>query len=387
MFPPPTYDAAMRASRRVGSVPVRSVVAVGVAALLLAVAAACGSSDDASSDVESGGTSTTEAADGDGSTTTDGLPADFVTAALLSAGDELVGLAPRGAGDPTTTVPPDDGVVESLEIVAYRSADAESWSEEGLVSGLEFSADELISGGDGDGDTLLLVGASFAGGSSAGPGGRVPLALTSSDGLEWERVDEEQLIAVREMTAVTVDSDGSGFLAVGTGSDADEVATLVASDDGRSWREVDATGLEVEDGSEDVGALAASEGGYVAFGLTECDDCSDDAVAVGWTSPDGADWSIADLGPLGEALDEPNTDLLPTVVGTPAGIVAIVEAGSTDDPSTVWLSDDGTEWREGPALDVPDNADFLSAAALGDEVIALFAIDDKPEVRRISASG
>lgn len=363
----------MADARRVRS----GVVAVGVACAL--VAGACGSSDDGSSDVESGGPSTIDTTSTEG-----GLPADFVSAALLSAGDEVIGLAPRGAGDATADEPPADA---PLEIVAYRSPDGESWSEEGVVSGLEFSADELVSGGAGDPDTLLLVGADFAGASSVGPGGRVPIALVSPDGLDWQRVDDEQLAVVKEVTAVTVDRDGSGFLAVGTGSDADAVPTLVASDDGREWSPVATTGLEVEDGSEDVGALAASAGGVVAFGLTECDDCSDDAVAVGWTSPDGVDWSIADLGPLADALDEPNTDLVPTVVGTPTGLVAIVEGGSTGAASTAWLSDDGTEWHEGPDLDVPDNADLLSAAALGDDVIALFAIDDTPELRRISPSG
>lgn len=319
-------------------------------------------------------TSVSSAPDGPG---TSGLPADFVSAALFSAGDEVVALAPRGAGDPGSQ---DEGAAASdLEIVAYRSRDGQTWSEEGVASGLDLTGDEFVSGGAGDADTLVLVGADFVEASSSGPGGRAPLALRSHDGLEWERVADAELAAVRELSAVTVDADRSGLLAVGEGAAA--TPQLIATDDGASWEVVDATGLEVADGSETVMALGASDDAYLAFGLSECDTCSDDAVAVAWRSDDGTAWAEVELGALADALDEPNTDLFPALVGTSSGFVAVVEASSSG-ATTAWASTDGSDWSE-VALDLPDGAELRSVAALGDEALVLFADDDEPLLVRV----
>ena len=350
---------------------------VGVVALVALTA--CGSDGATTSattgadDRQAASTSTSSTPDETG---TPGLPADFVSAALFSAGDEVVALAPRGAGDPDADQGSEDdgGAAADLEIVAYRSSDGETWSEEGVVSGLDLTGDEFVSGGAGDADTLVLVGADFVEASSSGPGGRAPLALTSPDGLEWERVADDQLTAVRELSAITVDVDSSGFLAVGENPEA--IPQLVATDDGDSWGAVDATGLEVADGSETVMALGASDDAYVAFGLSECDGCSDDEVAVAWRSDDGTDWAEVELGAMADALDEPNTDLFPALVGTSSGFVALVEASGSG-VTTAWVSTDGSDWSE-VALDLPDGAELRGAAALGDEALVLFAADGEP---------
>lgn len=350
-------------------------------AVTLVVLAACGSDGATTSATTGAGdeqaTSTSPSSRPDDPGTT-GLPADFVSAALFSAGDEVVALAPRGAGDPDAGQGSEDAVAD-LEIVAYRSRDGETWSEEGVVSGLDLTGDEFVSGGAGDADTLVLVGADFVEASSSGPGGRAPLALTSPDGVVWGRVADDELAALREVSAVTVDVDRSGFLAVGEGTEA--TPQLVATDDGASWDAVDATGLEVADGSETVLALGASADAYLAFGLSECDGCSDDAVAVAWRSDDGTEWAEVGLGALAEALDEPNTDLVPVLTGTSSGFVALVDGGPSGDTSA-WVSAEGSEWSE-VALDLPDGATLRSVAALGDEVLVLFAVDDEPLLVRI----
>ncbi len=353
-----------------------------VGAVTLVVIAACGS-DGATTSATTGAddgqaTATSSTPDEPGTT---GLPADFVSAALFSTGDEVVALAPRGAGDPGAGEgsEEDGGAGADLEIVAYRSSDGETWSQEGVVSGLDLTGDEFVSGGAGDADTLLLVGANFVEASSSGPGGRTPLVLASPDGVVWERVADDELAALREVSAITVDADRSGFLAVGPG--AEETPQLVATDDGASWDVVDAAGLEVSDGSETVLALGASDDAYLAFGLSECDGCSDDAVAVAWRSDDGTDWADVGLGALAEALDEPNTDLVPVLAGTSSGFVAVVSGGSPGD-TTAWVSSDGTDWSEA-ALDLPQDAEFRGVAALGDEALVLFAAGDEPLLRRV----
>jgi len=68
--------------------------------------------------------------------------------------------------------------------------------------------------------------------------------------------------------------------------------------------------------------------------------------------------------------------------GRPDASTAFYDAGS---PSATAARTTPSRW-EGPFLDVHDNADFLGAAALGDEGIVLFAVDDEPVLRRISAS-
>ncbi len=359
--------------RRVGSL----LAVVGV--LGLGLVTACGSAED---DPAAGGPDDTGGEPVEANAT--GLPDDFVQAVLFSSGDELVALAPRGAADPTTTEAPSDDEGTSApapEIVAYRSSDAETWTEQGVVTGLDFGGDEFVTGGAGDPDTLLLVGGTFSGSGADG----TPMALTSADGLDWRRVADDDLPEVTGLSAVTVDGAGAGFLAAGASSDREPV--VLRTDDGASWSTAAVSGLEVVDGSEEVDAMATTGDAFVAFGLTECDDCSDDDVAVAWVSPDGADWATADLGPLADALDQPNSDLVPTVVGTPAGFVAIVAASDSGDPPGAWVSADGTQWREGPPLDVPDDAEYLGAAALGDEAVVLFAVDGAPALRLISATG
>jgi hypothetical protein len=343
---------------------------MGVAGL-----AACGSGD-GGPDVESGGGGDTTTPEAGGAV--EGLPPQLANSQLLSAGDELVGLGPADidAPDDTSGSPP--------ELAIYRSTDTESWSASGPVTGIDFTGDASISAGTGDADGLVLVGVDFVPGSSSGPGGRTPLALTSDSGLAWDQVDEEGLAPAAALTAVSVDRDGSGFVAAG--ETRDRVPVLVASDDGSAWQEVETTGLEVADGSETVLALGATTEGFVAFGLTECDGCSDDLVAVGWTSIDGNAWRQVDLGPLGEALDQPNSDEIPLLVGTPSGLLAIVRGGSTAGLPALWVSEDGSTWTEGPALDVPDGAEFHTAAALGDDAVLLFAVGDEPLLQRIDPS-
>ncbi|TDB80108.1 hypothetical protein E1264_34570 [Actinomadura sp. KC216] len=224
---------------------------------------------------------------------------------------------------------------------------------------------DVVHGGKG----WLAVGRT----SGARPG---PLALTSQDGLAWQKSPFPG-----GPPPVAVTSGPAGYVAVGAGA-------AWRSSDLRGWRRTALTGSAAD--------VIATAGAYVAVGGR------DRAPAV-WTSPDGLRWTAAKLpsglatGPLTEVAAKGRTlvaigagaaplvsvdggttwaqrvlgtDVTATAVtATPNGFV--VAASTSKGDGAVLTSADGVSWSrlQVPGLSGPGDQRLTALAAMGPAVL------------------
>ncbi|HEX7949478.1 MAG TPA: hypothetical protein VF494_03945 [Candidatus Limnocylindrales bacterium] len=112
---------------------------------------------------------------------------------------------------------------------------------------------------------------------------------TSSDAIHWAPIPGTPL-GLNDLIATD-----SGYVAIGSGvADASAGTMAWRSSDGQTW-----TGAVLPSPSDlTVGAtllferVATSPVGLLAFGMRD-----DDSTEVGWSSPDGVDWTLVDLRP------------------------------------------------------------------------------------------
>jgi hypothetical protein len=121
------------------------------------------------------------------------------------------------------------------------------------------------------------------------------------------------------------------------------------------WRTAELPSRPASATGERVGAVTASDDGFVAVGYRETEDVRDGMV---WSSTDGETWMAVD-----DALFK-RVELV-DVAAAPSGFVAVgVESPDGDHPSTVvYGSDDGRSWRRLPPL--PATGDTYPEAMAG----------------------
>ncbi len=221
------------------------------------------------------------------------------------------------------------------DAAVWRSDDGRDWER---VEG----NDDAFAGGDmsdvtGSGDGLVAVGRVRVGGEDETE--LEPGIWRSSDGDEWERVEDSDLPGMAadvSLNGVTVSDDGF----VGGGVRSGE-AEVWRSDDGTTWERVESDAFE--DGIT-VGELAASADGYVATG--SAGKLGEDATEAIWFSPDGEEWEPVDvdLNPdLSVSGLDANSDGRFVAAG-PLFSDPLAENQDATDTSEVWASADGRSW-------------------------------------------
>ncbi|MEZ5170646.1 MAG: hypothetical protein R3A49_07865 [Acidimicrobiia bacterium] len=182
-------------------------------------------------------------------------------------------------------------------------------------------------------------------------GDQVVVAMVTGDGAitgfstddrgEFQKGEQTET-GIRYLDLGGIAPMGDGWLALGSGGrpDDDDVRHELSafySDDGRTWSEVEAEGLE---GPADVMGLEAHDGGVVAVGtLRTADDPSDGGFRpVAWTSEDGLEWQTLRL-PTGDGTEG-------TVTGVADTGMELLAVGVVDQSGAMWSSTDvGASWE------------------------------------------
>jgi len=228
--------------------------------------------------------------------------------------------------------------IDGIGAAAWASPDGSTWTRVSDDAAFDESGAiyDVVAGGPG----FVAVGTDkYDDGSAA-------VVWTSADGLAWTRVpDTAETYTPRthsKMRAVTV--GGPGLVAVGFEADGDWAAAVWTSSDGLTWTRVP-NDEAIFDGVEDqmMEAVTAGGPGFVAVGQ---DYGSDDVGAAVWTSTDGFTWTRipANLDTFGGS----QARGMWGVMADGSGLVAVGAVGSG---SAIWTSPDGSVWTRVPQND------------------------------------
>ncbi len=284
---------------------------------------------------------------------------------------------PQGPGDAVTQVAAvtatDDGFVavgrasagfpDPGRVAVWRSSDG--WDWERVENQEAFTAEGFVAVMDvvARGNQLVAVGH-----EQPRPSVGDAAVWVSDDGVSWSRVPNEgDLVGgAREKVIWDVMAVSDGFVAVGAeGSD----AAVWTSQDGISWAQQSVDTFDDVPGVQVMYAIAEGDGVLVAVGL---DRASDNRLAV-WTSIDGERWTRADL----TALDTLTNDGLSEVVWTGSRFVAVgvlTDTSALEFDASVWTSVDGLTWEHAtddqPAFEGPGSQGVRTVDVVGDELVA-----------------
>lgn len=175
-----------------------------------------------------------------------------------------------------------------------------------------------------------------------------PAAWTSSDGLRWTAAETPDAPGV----ALDVAASGDGLVAVGSALDGETTEGIapfvMASPDGESWEEVEASGLpSTPEGG--LQGIAHRDGAWYALSL-------DIESAALWTSADGSSWSEHTAFPTGEAPA--------ALADSPQGLLA-VGATVPDAQPRMWRVTGGGAKEQGLPSQVADNAILRDIESVG----------------------
>jgi hypothetical protein len=213
----------------------------------------------------------------------------------------------------------------------FRSADGLTWTEIGGVSGTD--AIGITGPVAFDGQRYVALGVE-SGGDAYGPQNN-GAAWVSTDLSHWAKAPAQVSFGGASLRAIA--AGANGFVAIGTGQTGG--VALVTSSDGLQWTRVEDPNTFPPEVSEAT-AIDEMDGGFVIVGRTG------DQPAV-WTSRDGHEW--VSVAPLPES---PNTVLEGLAPG-PGGLVTLaIGPAPSDDPTgeglravSPWTSSDGKSWR------------------------------------------
>jgi len=236
----------------------------------------------------------------------------------------------------------------------WMSPDGSIWSIHSLGTTTFTFPVSLAVGADG---TIVAVGRS----------GKLPLAWTSRDGVDWQSHPVPRLAGsdiAERMTAVA--AGGSGFVAGGSvGPELfDRHARFWTSSDGLTWHTVpdDPTAFA----NAEVRSITAVDGGYVAVGVVGT--AQQPTGAVAWTSPDGSSWT---------RIDDPSfvDGVAVSVAPMPSGGLVAVGSDVGRHMAAAWTSPDGRRWTRAPDEASREHSGgfawMTDVAAVGDELIGV----------------
>ncbi|WP_214327095.1 hypothetical protein [Nonomuraea sediminis] len=190
--------------------------------------------------------------------------------------------------------------------------------------------------------------------------------------LNWKGWTSMSLGGPRQQSLSDVVYGRRGWLAVGS-TQTDVSVTeplLVGSSDGRTWKQLAATGDLARDQGHpylDLHAAAAGQKGYVLAG--ESRDASGTAAAALWFTPDLRKFTKSKKLPQGGSGVRVHA-----VAATSTGYVAVGGSGTGEqESSVVWTSEDGVNWTPRKRVSPPDAsaAGLRQITAYGDRLVAI----------------
>lgn len=238
--------------------------------------------------------------------------------------------------------------------VAWTSSDGLDWSIHSMgMTDFTFPV-SVAAGADG---TVVAVGRY----------GQMPVAWTSRDGVAWQRhsvpVPESSDVAERMTTVV---ASKRGYLAGGSAGPElfDRHARFWTSIDGRDWRPVPDDPVAFE--NSEVRAITTAGDGFVAVGVVG--PAQEPSGAVAWTSADGVTWT---------RVDDPSfvDGITVAVVRAPFGGLVAVGSDLDRREAVAWTSPDGHRWTRAPSESSRQHpggyAWMTDAISMADTVIAI----------------
>jgi hypothetical protein len=118
-------------------------------------------------------------------------------------------------------------------------------------------------------------------------------------------------------------------------------------------------------------AVAVGHDRYVAVGCTGLDGLGPGTTGVAWTSPDGVDWTDADVG-------NANNTCLDGVISSPDGYLAWGHDDNKD-RAAFWHSDDGERWSRASSIKSFAHQSVGEVVHFGDRFVA-FSVHDNAEI-------
>ena len=176
----------------------------------------------------------------------------------------------------------------------------------------------------------------------------------SEDGENWTRIVDEALGGEGDQQITAIASSEDGIVAVGLTSAGSDAAAW-RSDDGIAWERVPAVQFE-RDGFQMAWDVAWTAIGFVAVGVS---DGSQDLDGMVWHSPDGRNWS--EFPEASAAVGGPGLQRL-FAVHEHEGVVYL--GGINGVTPTLWSSGDGIAWTRHDLPFVEDDADVGGMATV-----------------------
>jgi len=167
---------------------------------------------------------------------------------------------------------------------------------------------------------------------------------TSTDGKQWDRVDEGAFAAVPVQRAATLAAGGLGLVLVATTRDPQGSGDLAVwtSGDGLNWIQAPADPAALGgDGEQEALDWCSKPGALVLVGDEEVGGVP---RPVAWMSADGTHWTKTSVPLDGRQQGRANACLW-----TGQGLLAGGRSAGADDDGAFWSSPDGRSWNALPA--------------------------------------
>jgi serine/threonine-protein kinase len=237
------------------------------------------------------------------------------------------------------------GGFSDSDAAVWTSADlGETWTRSGSTTfgafGLQRIRDFVTMGSE-----LVAVG------SEGLPNGQDAAVWTSSDGLDWDAVDDPGLEAPGDQEVMAARELGDRLVAVGITNELGDIDGAVWVFESGAWSRVPPESLASPDNQEVILDIAGGGGDHplVAVGCEDpsyrCDTLLATAAnAVVWTSDDGSSWVRVEAT---GRLQGPGDQVMRALVTYHGSLVAVGSRGGPrgDIDGGVWTSVDGVAWR------------------------------------------
>ena len=270
-----------------------------------------------------------------------------IAAVWLSATDEL-GWSRVDASSPSLRQTNDQGMRDvtvagsTLVAVGFERVeeedDAASWTSTDGRTWVRSVLDALTGPGDQQmatvvtlDDLVVAAGFSFEGDGNAA-------IWTSPDGTHWQRIVDDSLGGPGDQKINAIAAGGPGLVAVGEETvDGETDAVAWVSSDGFDWDRVDdPAGAFGGAGAQRMFAVTSSPLGVVAAGE---DDVGRDTDAAVWTSADGTTWErLPGDTPAMSALTDFGRQSIKVLIASDDGFLALgAEGRGADDDADAWI--------------------------------------------------